>query len=155
MKTFVYDNIKENIGKLSVRKFYFRINFLERLKVEPPPPLNKNDLKLSHSTPTTPTLANLNIPQNPLPLSWKKSGSAHENIPYKSRVRFLQGTYVFFQKTNSPDTSMHAIYNVALIQCRTVGFASVLVCFASVFVDFVKEAVGFVLIWSVSYLVCF
>lgn len=34
--------------------------------------------------------------------------------------------------------------SVAFIQCITVGFASVIVCFASMSADFAKEAVVFV-----------
>lgn len=37
--------------------------------------------------------------------------------------------------------------HLALIQCMTVGLASVIVCFASKPVDFSKKAVDFVLSW--------
>lgn len=39
--------------------------------------------------------------------------------------------------------------HIVLIQCMTVGLVSVIVCFASISVDFAKKAVHFVLSWSV------
>lgn len=46
-------------------------------------------------------------------------------------------TFTFFK----PDQNGNYI---AFIQCMTVGFASVIVCFASMSADFAKEAVVFV-----------
>lgn len=39
--------------------------------------------------------------------------------------------------------------HIVLIQCMTVGLVSVIVCCASISVDFAKKAVHFVLSWSV------
>lgn len=47
-----------------------------------------------------------------------------------------QSTFTFFK----PDQNGNS---VAFIQCKTVGFASVIVCFASMSADFAKEAVFF------------
>lgn len=49
-----------------------------------------------------------------------------------------QSTFTFFK----PDQNGNY---VAFSQCMTVGFASVIVCFASMSADFAKEAVVFVL----------
>lgn len=48
-----------------------------------------------------------------------------------------QSTFTFFK----PDQNGNS---VAFIQCKTVGFASVIVCFASMSADFAEEAVVFV-----------
>lgn len=89
---------------------------------------------------------------NPSPSPWKKKFWIRAwKSSFKSRVRFLQVTF-------SPgyDFSRYLFArHLAIIKCNTVGFASMIVYFASVSVDCAKEAVGFILSWSVSYLSMF
>lgn len=81
-----------------------------------------------------PTPGKLKYPSDIL-LPGKTVGIAQENVPYKSRVRFLQGTI-------STDTYMHTIQSQF---SKRLGFALVIVCFKSVSVDFANESVDFVL----------
>lgn len=65
------------------------------------------------------------------------SGRMCRILPTTFWLAGAQSTFTFFK----PDQNGNS---VAFIQCMTVGFASVIVCFASMSADLAKEAVVFV-----------